>query len=113
MNILNRELGPRIRLMCALPNGRKFPHIIDILETKLARQFGGFTRSPMLGGWVDPDTDKMKTEAGYIYHISVMPGFENVEKVCYLFRQAGQYMGERWIHIEETDTIAHHVQVNK
>ena len=112
MEILNRELGPRARIMCAFPNGHKFPLIIEILEIKLARQFGGFTRMPMLGGWINPENNMMETEAGCVYLVSVAPGFESVEKACYLFRQAGRDMGERWVHIEETQAIALHAQVN-
>ncbi len=113
MQIISSENGPRVRLMIALPNGHKFPQIIERLEAQLAQDFGGFTRLPMLGGWIAPESNKLETEAGCVYLVSVLPDDATIQRACYLFRQAGKDMGERWVHIEETATIAHHAQVNE
>ena len=103
-----------IMVRCCLPNGHLHPRTIDALEISLAATFSGFTCYPMTGHWVDPDTNNLSTELGVIYEVSfpVAPSSDHFNKALEAFRNAGQKMGETWVHLERHEFTAHHMQVN-
>jgi hypothetical protein len=102
------ETGKREKLTCALPySGEHSERIIDDLEKSLAESFGGFTKTAMLGGWID-STGTLLRERGAVYSVSYVPGKTNRQNAKTLFIAAGWLMGEQWIHIERSYFEAEH-----
>jgi hypothetical protein len=102
------ETGKREKLTCALPySGEHSERIIDDLEKSLAESFGGFTKTAMLGGWID-STGTLLRERGAVYSVSYVPGKTNRQSAKTLFIAAGWLMGEQWIHIERSYFEAEH-----
>ncbi len=100
----------RIMIRCCLPNGHKHPATIDALEVDLATVYGGFTRYPMVGTWVNED-NVICRETGCIYEVSFKDA-KAIERTANMFRFAARAMGETWVHIERHEFDAMHTKVN-
>lgn len=103
----------RIMIRCCLPNGDHHSRAINTLEHYLADTFGGFTSYSMVGAWINPQ-GKLNVKNGTIYEISFVPTSDKFNLALEAFRNAGQKMGETWVHIErhEYEFLAYHTQVN-
>lgn len=130
-----RETGRRIKIVCALPHRPR--HIIEgygkraaadvdgplhDLETALCQRFGGYASTPMVGGWQDAQGNVMH-EPGTVYSVSfpaegmhcdpynpesTRDAGSMVYEAVVLFAEAGERLGEQWIHIEQSEFQAEH-----
>lgn len=107
--VVSREPDPlpplRMLVRCPLP---VISSLQAAMEVELCRQFGGFTRTPMAGGWVADDGATM-IETGSLYEVSVTP--ENADAVTACFEHWGERMGQTWVHVECVPTTVHHTRV--
>lgn len=99
--IKDKETGPRSSVVCVLPfeAGSSDEVAHRTLCHALARDFGGFTRSIVEGGWLRED--HVMLEAAWRYEVSFAPGIANFERARELFIVTGAATGQTWIHIED------------
>lgn len=111
--IYEYNVGPRTMIRCCLPNIQwdEYEHVRADLERRLRERYGGFTRYPMVGGWVNTAGEPM-AEDGYIYEVSFRsPDGQSSYNLHAIFADAGWRIGEEWVHIERHDFSAAHVKV--
>ncbi len=100
----------RTMIRCCLPNGHDYVDVIERLEYNLATEFGGFTKYPMRGAWLN-ESGTIEREFGSVYEVS----FSNLwllERATTMFQLAARHMGQKWCHLERHEFEAMHAQVS-
>lgn len=109
--ILNAESGQRTALRAVIANARvNDPRVLTGLVA-LTHAFGGFTATPVVGGWKD-EHGLVTVEPGLAVEVSGPSEDFDLEAAREVLATVGRDLGERWVHFEEHIFRAHHAQVN-
>lgn len=113
-NRTDKESGPREKITCYLPTHATGTHkdLLTELRGELATEYGGFSESPYVGGWIDQSgSGEYMEESGIKFEVSYT---ETAAKRAYakrLFCQTGELLGQTWVHIERSEFQAEHTKV--
>ena len=106
-----QEVGPRAMIRAIIPHtpyDRTKNDVHQSLRRSLAAVAGGFTCYEVYGGWVSDRGDYVEDKS-ICYEVSFSPaGFSGplsaqigpAQTIRQLFLEAGQSIGEEWLHIE-------------
>ena len=109
--ILNAESGQRTTLRAIIANARvNDPNVLTGLVA-LTHAFGGFTATPVVGGWKD-EHGRLVVEPGLSVEVSGPTDGFDLEQAREVLATVARDLGERWVHFEEHIWRAHHAQVN-
>lgn len=105
-----QETGTRTLVRCNMPvrDGIEECRIVNDAERQLAERFGGFTRLPMQGTWLDTQGNVV-TEHGFVYEVSVHSPQDRYSAIE-AFKSLGRALGEEWTHITTALETAHHTK---
>lgn len=111
-NVTNRETGKRTKVSAIIVYHGDKPVIEEVLRRELIAEFGGYTMSPAIGGWQDPDTREIMEEVSRSYSVSFKPDPLKAQRAIDLFTHAAHKLGEKWLHVEVTEFQCEHRKVN-
>ena len=112
------EHGERIKLTAIIPADMRKPEhraALEILEFNLMIQFGGYTVEKARGGWFDGSGEFVR-DSSQVYSCSFDPAMRDPDqseaKLIGYFVEAGEALGETWLHIERSTFEACHRKVS-
>jgi len=79
----------RIILPLADNDGKPVDTAHEYLKGRLCRLFGGFTATPVMGGWMD-DSGRLYEDRSIAYDVAMEDTYENARKVGSIAEIAGQ-----------------------
>lgn len=96
------ELRGRVRCHLANMTDGQARHHQNRLEQELVLTFGGFSATPLLGGWRDNDKERLVTEPGTTYDVtyskSAHPNGDMILRDIFL--RAAHSIGEKFAYVE-------------